>query len=402
MVGLACAGGVVEGALYEVGALRALDEALVGRDLHTLDVYVGVSSGALIGSLLANGVSTRTLVAAVAERAPAPLNLRPEVLFAPALGEYAGRLGRLPQALASTALRALRRPGDLSLVGLAADLTSLVPAGFFDNSPLERYLARAFTTGGRANDFRRLDTILRVVTMHLDSAEVAVFGDPGRDAVPVSKAIQASTALPGLYCPVEIDGAAYIDGVARRTVHASVALDAGATLVFCVNPIVPVNVQVEKQMGRLRTGGLSAYGLPSVLSQTFRALVDSRKTTGFKKYAHTHPDADLVLIEPAQEETNLFFSNIFSFSNREAVCQHAYATTRAFLRREAAALGPVLARHGLALDPKALAGPPRRLFDEVEGLRAPVARTDVFQQVDHVLARLARALARMEGRQAMA
>ena len=44
-IGLALAGGGPEGAVYEIGALRALEEALDGIDFNDLDVYVGVSAG---------------------------------------------------------------------------------------------------------------------------------------------------------------------------------------------------------------------------------------------------------------------------------------------------------------------------------------------------------------------
>ena len=54
-------------------------------------------------------------------------------------------------------------------------------------------------------------------------------------------AVQASSALPGLYPPVEIEGRHYVDGVLLKTLHASVALEAGAELVLCINPIVPVD-----------------------------------------------------------------------------------------------------------------------------------------------------------------
>jgi predicted acylesterase/phospholipase RssA len=65
-----------------------------------------------------------------------------------------------------------------------------------------------------------------------------VFGGRGRRRVPVSKAVQASTALPGLYRPVRIGKANYVDGALRRTMHASLALEAGDDLVFCINPLV--------------------------------------------------------------------------------------------------------------------------------------------------------------------
>ena len=52
-VGLAIAGGGPVGAVYELGALRALEESIDGLRLHHLDVYVGVSAGALWTAQLA-------------------------------------------------------------------------------------------------------------------------------------------------------------------------------------------------------------------------------------------------------------------------------------------------------------------------------------------------------------
>lgn len=413
-IGLGCAGGVIEGAVYEIGALCALDEAVDGIDLHGLDVYVGVSSGALIGAMLANDVPARELSRAVISDAHDPsLNFDPEVLFRPAVREFAGRLWRLPNALASTLGYYARNPGDLSLLGLLSTFGSVLPTGLFTNAPLERFLAQAFSTGGRTNDFRRLKRQLYVVAMHLDTADVVVFGEPGANPVPISSAIQASTALPGLYTPVEIDGRYYIDGVARRTVHASVALDAGADLLFCINPIVPVNIQLEQHASRLLSEAqegptLADRGLPSVLSQTFRAIVDSRKQTGFQKYDHTHPNADLILIEPECNDTNLFFSNIFSFKNRHDVCEHAYQATRRHLRTRADEIAPVLARHGLTLRHDVLLDDTRTLYSGSEAeITAPVATdtdalstNDVLRETDEVLDRLDTVLKRVRTRTA--
>ena len=402
-IGLACAGGVIEGAVYEIGALCALDEAIEGATLHELDIYVGVSSGSLIGGMLASGIPACELSRAVLSESPdSTLNLEPEVLFRPAVDEYAGRLRRLPGTLLSSLRHYLLDPGDLSLLGLLATFGSIVPTGLFTNAPLERFLAESLSTGGRTNDFRRLERELYVVAMNLDSADVTVFGEPGHDHVPISSAIQASTALPGLYTPVEVDGQYYIDGVARRTVHASVGLDAGADLLFCINPIVPINVQLEQHADRLldrHTNGvgpsLADRGLPTVLSQTFRAIVDSRKQTGFEKYEHTHPDADVLLIEPECGDTDLFFSNIFSFKNRRDVCEHAYQATRRHLRDRAEEIAPMLAWHGLELRTDVLDEEGRRLYAEAaaSGNRAlepdEIGSTaDVLRETDRVLDRL--------------
>lgn len=411
-VGLACAGGVIEGAIYEVGALCALDEAIDGIDLHDLDMYVGVSSGALISGMLANGVSARELSrGVVSESGDDSLNLEPEVLFRLAVREYAGRLRRLPGTVLSSLRYYLMNPGDLSLVGLLSTFGSVVPTGLFTNAPLERFLSQALSSGGRTNDFRTLRAKLFVVAMDLDSAEVTVFGEPGRDEVPISLAIQASTALPGLYTPVEVKGRNYIDGVARRTVHASVALNAGADLLFCINPIVPIHVQLEGHANRLLNGqkardgrSLADRGLPSVLSQTFRAIVDSRKRTGFKKYEHTHPEADIILIEPECDDTSMFFSNIFSFKKRHEVCEHAYQATRRHLLVRAPDIEPVLERHGLTLRREVLEDETRTLYDAplpnrvAEAVFGPAASmsevlnetSDVLDRLDDVLDRLYR------------
>jgi hypothetical protein len=172
---------------------------------------------------------------------------------------------------------------------------------------------------------------------------------------------------------------------------------------FCINPIVPVNIQLKQHADRLLSDNhpgptLADRGLPSVLSQTFRAIVDSRKQTGFKKYEHTHPDADLLLIEPECDDTSLFFSNIFSFKNRHDVCEHAYQATRRHLRTRADEIAPMLARHNLTLRMDVLNDSSRSLYgaasptapetDASNGTNAGQSTTDVLRETDEVLNRL--------------
>ncbi len=54
---LALAGGGPLGAVYEIGVLMALSEALDGFDFNELEAYVGVSAGSFIAAGLANGLS---------------------------------------------------------------------------------------------------------------------------------------------------------------------------------------------------------------------------------------------------------------------------------------------------------------------------------------------------------
>ena len=362
-MGIALAGGVMEGGFYEIGALCALEDAIEGLDCTAMDAYVGVSAGAVIASLLANGLRPATLASGVIGAAAPAFNIDPDILFSPAWGEYAHRVLQFPGALARWARRRLERPHDVSAMGALMEFSALAPVGLFDTAPLERFLARAFAAAGGTNDFRELKAKLRVVAVKLNTSGLVAFGDEATAHVPISKAVQASVSLPGLYCPTEIDGEFYIDGVARRTMHASQALEAGVDLLFCVNPIVPVDMRgVRRRNGSSRE--LIDHGFPHVMSQTIRTLVHSRMRTGFRSYTHEYPTADLILLEPPMDDGRMFFSNIFSLANRRQVCEHAYASTMRDLASRASELEPVLERRGLRLRTEVLADPPRSPFGD--------------------------------------
>ncbi|HET7038684.1 MAG TPA: patatin-like phospholipase family protein, partial [Gemmatimonadales bacterium] len=260
-IGLALAGGGPVGAVYEIGALRALDEALEGVDFGTLDMYVGVSAGSLIASLLVNGFTPAHLVRILAE-AERDDPLLPGVFFTPAYREWLWRAARVPWLLAEAAWSLYQRR---NVFRAATRLAPALPAALFDNEPIRRSLAAAFARKGRTDDFRKLDRRLIVVATDLAAGVPIRFGEPGMDHVPISRAVQASTALPGLYPPVSINGRHCVDGVLLKTVHASVAFEAGMDLVFCVNPIVPVDTSAGVNAGALPPGSLFKGGLPTLL-----------------------------------------------------------------------------------------------------------------------------------------
>ena len=142
---------------------------------------------------------------------------------------------------------------------------------------------------------------------------------------------------------------------------ASEALDDGAKLVLCVNPIVPFDAKLAAARGRGPQSNLVEGGLPMVLSQTFRAVIHSRMATGLSKYRTQYRDADVLLFQPEPDDAEIFFTNVFSYASRQRVCEHAYARTRRDLVARAAELEPVLARHGIGLRHDLLADTRRRL-----------------------------------------
>lgn len=360
-IGLALAGGGPVGAVYEIGALRALDEALDGVDFSDLDVYVGVSAGSLVASLLVNGFTPARLVRVLAEQEPDD-PLLPGVFFTPAYGEWIRRATRVPWLVAEAAWTLYQRR---NVFRAATRLAPALPAALFDNEPIRRSLEAAFSRNGRTDDFRELAHRLIVVATDLGAGVPMRFGEPGLDDIPISRAVQASTALPGLYPPVRINGRHCVDGVLLKTVHASVAFEAGADLVFCVNPIVPVDTSAGVAAGALPPGSLFAGGLPTLLSQTFRTLIHSRLQVGFSNYGERYRNREFVLFEPERDEYELFFSNVFSLSSRRAVCELAYRATRRDLRRRAEALAPVLRRRGITLRRDVLRDDARDIWEGV-------------------------------------
>ena len=347
-VALALAGGGPFGAIYELGALLALEDSLEGLRLDRLGCYVGVSAGGFLAAALANGIAPAEIYRLFIESEAGEGALTPELFMRPALREYLRRLRALPPLAARLAWRSLRRPLQANALESLAALGGAIPTGFFDNEAIHDYLARAFGGAGRTNDFRRLAARLYLVATDLDSGETVSFGRRGHDHVPISKAVQASAALPGLFPPVEIEGRHYVDGALRKTLHASEALEDGARLVICINPIVPFDARLAARKGRGPRSDLVEGGLPAVLSQTFRAVIHSRMTVGLARYRTQFPDADVLLFQPDADDGEVFFTNPFGYAARRRVCEHAFERTRRDLLARARDLQPRLARHGIA------------------------------------------------------
>ena len=361
-MGLALAGGGPLGGIYEVGVLLALADSLEGIEFNHLDAYVGVSSGSYVAAALANGLSPAQMYRLFIDDG-ADSTLTPEVFLRPAFGEFSNRALALPRLVARATLQYLRNPFNHGLMESFATLGRVMPTGVFDNAAIDDFLSRLFAAPGRTNDFRKLPHKLFLVATNLDSGASVTFGSPGHDHVPISRAIEASSALPGLFPPVHIAGEYYVDGALNKTLHASVALEQGVELLLCVNPLVPFDASRARHDGRVTVQKLNRGGLPLVLSQTFRAIIHSRMRVGMEKYRQQYPNADVVLFEPDREDADMFFANIFSYAQRKRLCAAAYRKTRQNLVARADVLAPQLARHGVTLREDRLADHARTVVD---------------------------------------
>lgn len=400
-IGLALAGGGPLGAIYEIGALCALEESLQGLSFTQLHHYVGVSAGGFIAAGLANGMTPRELCAAFIENDNEVSEVfDPAWLMVPAYGEFLRCGIMLPGLVASALWRATL--GGKSLLNAAEALGPALPTGIFSNDEIDTRLAKLFSKPGRTNDFRKLGTRLTLVATNLDNGDAAPFGQPGWDHVPISRAVQASSALPGLFPPVEIDNHYFVDGALKKTMHAGVAMDEGMDLMFCLNPLVPFNATHTPELAmdqRVMRRGLPrekqaiphimSGGLPAVMSQTFRAMIHSRLELGMKHYEHAYPDTDIVLLEPDHRDTDMFLANTFSYGQRREMAEHAYQKTRQMLRSRKTTLSAKLARHGVSLNMAVLNDPKRHLVAARPAAtrvgRAIASLEEVMEDLSHAL-----------------
>jgi predicted acylesterase/phospholipase RssA len=378
-IALALAGGGPLAAVHEIGALCALEDSIEGLDCTRLQHYVGVSAGGFIAASLANGLSPRALCAAFIEdggSADAEV-FDPAWLMVPAYGEFARRAAMLPRLAASALWRAGTRR--LHWTQALAQLGPAIPTGLFGNEEIHRRLALVFGQAGRSNDFRELRSRLSLVATDLDTGEAVALGGPGWDHVPISLAVQATAALPGLFPPVAIDGRSFVDGALKKTLHASVALEGGVDLLLCLNPLTPFR-------GGAGSPRIADGGLPAVLGQTFRALIHSRLEPAMKHYARAWPETDIVLLEPQPDDAKVHLANAFSYGRRRHMAEHAYRQTRAQLLARSDSLAPCLARHGLVLRTEALAQSQALLPARTQ--RAPARLGETLADLGRLLDRL--------------
>lgn len=371
-IALALGGGGPLGGIYEIGALRALDESLDGIDFNDLYVYVGVSAGAFVAANLANQMTTAQLCRIFVKNEAEVHPFHPEVFYRPAFREYFRRALAVPGIVWEAVGRFVNNPYDQSLLEAMTLLAQAAPAGLFDNEGLHEYLQRAFSMLGRTNDFRQLRRRLYVIAADLESSEAVRFGAPGFDHVPISRAVQASVASPGLYMPVEVDGRYYMDGTLRKGLHASVALEDGADLVIAINPLVPIDASAAVRAGTMKPGELAHSGMPNILAQTFRTMIYSRMKAGIAQYDREYPGKEVLLFEPTRDDAKLFFSNVFSFQSRRMACEHAYQMTRRDLLQRADALEKQLAPYGITLRRDRLEDEQRTISTSLYGEMLPL------------------------------
>ena len=356
---LVLGGGGITGGMYELGALSAMDDFIVsGRTSAEFDLYVGVSAGSILAAFLANGITVKEMCSAVLGEGDRGLLLRREDIYEFRFRNMLRFLGRSVRNLGS-AVRHIRKSGEpVTFLNVLAVLQQFMPSGFFSNENLERYVARTLSEGGRSNDFRSVRKPLAIVATEVDTAERWIFGEGGRKDIPISKAIQASTAIPVFFEPVRIEDNYFVDGAAERVGHLDIPAAMGADLIVMINPIVPIYndrsvVCIPTIDGQCAS--ITERGVTAIAEQTFRINSRVKLELGALLFRADHAGTDLLMIEPSPAESSLFLYGSMNFAERVHSLNYGYNSSVFHFIENFDTLRECFARHGMEVSLERLA-----------------------------------------------
>jgi NTE family protein len=398
---LVLAGGGIAGAAYEIGAVCAIDQLLGLQSVNEFDIYVGTSAGGLVSACLANNISPRTILSVLNSSTLGIDRLEPHHLYDLNINGVLRRFKYIPTALRNIFEQLTDGRRERSWLDLIETLSVALPTGLFDNHTLEQFVRSALTMPGRSNRFDELPHELAIVATDLDSGERAVFGQEPLADVPISQAVAASAAIPIFYRPVRIDGRDYIDGGVRGTASLDVAIERGAELIICINPMVPYDNREHPPEQGLRDEGIHRVG-----NQVFRTFVHAGLHYHIKQVRRRHPEVDIILIEPSRDDRVMFSDSTMRYQTRLTIARHGFETVARDLNAHYEYYKDLMRRHGIRIsrawitrDLQAL----QQAGDDIEVVRqilvADGAPHNAPGGLTHTLAELDRVLRRIEERQ---
>lgn len=354
-------GGGLTGALYQIGALAALEDGVEGFSVQDARLFVGAGSGATVASALAGGVAVDRMYRALLDPADNFFPLERGHVAHFDFDEWRRTLETgwiaVRHALARIRPRSERVhvPAHVQVLDHFEGLNDSLPAGLFKLDKYERFLAEFFLRRGVPNSLRVMPRALRITAYDVDSGERVVFGEPGHDDVPTSLACAASLALPLFFSPVRVGGRHYLDGGLGRVAHLDVAQAAGVKIAVVVNPLVPVWIQGRVPTGHGVRASVRDKGLLWLYNQSMRIGAHERVRREVDEANRRHASGDgatrVLLLEPRPTDAQLFLHGSTDHAARRAILEYAYRTTRERLDRFLAENEGVLEAAGISPRP---------------------------------------------------
>lgn len=303
-------GGATKAFYFHLGVLKALRPT----DITSI---VGSSAGAVIGAFLASGATVETLLSSLEQKQVYVPKfdawmeiLTSTMLFRPNIKEIvqqglrtAGEWGKfllslpmlinkdvLAEAIDTLLYSQDRLVGIFDAIALEQLFTNILPSLKFSDTEIDLYV-----TG------TQLDRRRRAVFNGLYD-----FSDEVNDFmtdVPIHKAVRASSAIPGMFEPVKIKDAYYIDGEIQQTLSADIGVRL-ADRVIISHTYQPLH---------LKEGSVRDLGWMNIIKQSLSVIFGERIDVWRQIYTRQNPGKEIIWIQPDPEDIDFFLAPDFSF-----------------------------------------------------------------------------------------
>jgi predicted acylesterase/phospholipase RssA len=220
-------------------------------------------------------------------------------------------------------------------------------------------VSRVLEGNGKTDSFDGLERELYIPATDLDLGTRRVFSNVEGSKVPISQAVAASSAIPLLFRPVQVEGRDYIDGSTGKVAHLDIALRAGASTILIINPLVNISndrrtVCLPRGDGKCAT--IREKGMSFIQDQASRIETRVRLDGEIRRCQAEYPDVKLYRIEPSSSEAMMFLHNTMSYSEQEQVLRYGYTAMTSILRRRRSVIEELMQFHGLQTPDEASAG----------------------------------------------
>jgi predicted acylesterase/phospholipase RssA len=329
-IGIAMSGGGLEGFLYQLGVMHALERCISGRTIRDAEVFSGVSSGSIGCSLLAGKVPTIEVIKAMHGKSDLIEPFTSSTVF-----DLAGT------GIIARLLRESFTWSGIDPTRWIKQTLKAIPTGFFKGEALRKYVRHCIEVSGTEDNFKSISAELYIGGTDMDSFEHVVFGREPWNNMPISEAIYASCALPLVFEPSQINGRWFIDGQITKTCNLELVVERDCKLIFIIDPVKP--------LGSLVPGTLDKKGGYYALVQTIKALVYTRFHSVLSHVTERYPDTDFIVFQPDEEVAQMMAGSPMRYRIRTQVIQLAYKQTIRQLRERHKVYGEKLQKYGMNL-----------------------------------------------------
>ncbi len=350
---LALAGGGIIGVLYEVGCLTALDDFLKeGFSVNEFDIFIGVSSGSVLASLVSQKIKPSSIFKALLFDTNHPLNFRRSDLYRLNIKGQLEFIRKILQRIFDIVDYYRKNRESFSFLDALHAIEENLPQGIYNLDRLEKYMKRVFSHFGLSDDFRSVGKELYIPAVDIDTGWYYVFGDGDFSDVQISKAIIASCAIPIFFEPVKIKDIYFVDGGLGREAYLDIAIDKNAELIIVANPLVHIkNEEREPCIPTFygKCSSISEKGLSYIAEQALRISSDAKTYIHLKRMKEKYPDKDFVVIEPDPKDLVMFSYNIMSIRGKDRILRYGYDSAENFFRKNFDQLKVVFEKYGISV-----------------------------------------------------